>query len=278
MRTHSTKDRKPDTRNSDANVGWVPRIVTSLLFACQAASVLLHAYLREQAGGDGMSTEGFLALGMMFFAFPPLGILGVTWAIWSTVKRWETRPIAIAFLLVSVAMSTSILPFYVSRSMGPLLRPWAQTRAAEAAHRGKANYLAQQTAHYDALRQRFRTPQRVAEARGKWLRLADGCVLELIDVYRAAQDDRTFESWASENLVGREVRVALPDRSYFDDSYVAGATKGFHNPRPRDPGTGTQYGNIPAVVLLEGGIVNTRFSRNPKAFEAWYREHVAKNM
>jgi hypothetical protein len=128
------------------------------------------------------------------------------------------------------------------------------------------------------LRERFRTPQRVVFARGPWLRLADGLVVSLLGSFGSREDVDRFNAWVSANLVGRDVRVVLPDRVKFDNAYVPGMITGLSNLRPKDPETGTPYGNVPAIVLLDGEIVNLRISKNAERDEKWFRDQVAKNM
>jgi len=200
--------------------------------------------------------------------FPLLGVVGVAWAILSVAKAWERRALGVAVFVVSVAMCSVFVPLWASQRIGSLLRPAARARAAQVAHRAAERYRGEKGVHYDSLVQRFQIPVRVIDVRPAFLLLEDHSVVELLGF-----DD--FGSWEAESLIGREVTIVLPDRKTFEGRYVPGVMSGFAGPRPKDPGTQSSYGDVPAFVLLEGELLNKRFSRYPELFERFFRDHAA---
>jgi len=235
----------------------------------------LAGYLWAEGNADG--STGFVVLGYAFVVFPVLGSVGVAWAISSATARWESRRLAFPFLAISAAMLTVIPPLTAAEWIGSLMLPRAEATAHLAAKRGRESYDSIRSAHYDALLAHFRVPQRVVEARGGSLCLADGHVIDLLEFDGSNNGVQKFESWAMENLVGREVRVVIPDRVSFLPHYIPGSESHFGRPRPKD-GSGYDYGDVPAVVLLGEEVVNARFCRNSRSFGRLFREHVALNL
>ena len=209
------------------------------------------------------------------FVFPFLGILGVAWAVVSGLKRWERRAVAVTLLVVSGVMATGIAPAYACTKIGILLLPLARARATQAAHREAESYKAEKKAHYEALSQRFQTPQRVVEVRPPFVLLEDQLVVKLLGIDGSGGGAERFRAWAPDNLLGHEVMVVLPNREIFESQYVPGVYSGFFGPHPKDARTGTPYGDVPAFVLLEGELVNKRFSRYPDLLERDFRKHAA---
>jgi hypothetical protein len=247
-----------------------PRAITFLVLALQAGSILVAAYVWARGGAKGgLSNENVLGLGIAIFVFPPLGILGVAWALVGALKRWEDRRMAATVLVVSIAMSSAILPDFVGRRLGALMYPLVREQVAEASRQARLEYQKEKEIHYNSLVQRFQQPRRVVAVNPAYFLLDDQLVVEIIDF-------SDFGSWSPSAVIGREVQIVLPDRNTFDRHYVPGAIGGgFPEPRPRDPHTGTHYGTVPAFVVYEGELLNKRFARYPERAEKFFRQHAA---
>jgi hypothetical protein len=245
----------------------------------QILFLLFAAYqFASEPEGGGPTPQIFLAIGVAVFVFPASGILGVGWALVSWIKRWEPQAVAAAVLLWSIAVASAICPLYASKWIGLLIRPAVQARIVRAARADHAAYLESKAVHYEALRRRFVTPQKViSAASGGYVRLADGNVIHLLEYGGTKAGRDAFETWAAQNLVGRDVRVVLPERKYFDSKYIPGLRTGFVGAHPIDPETKTPYANIPGIIILDGEIVNERFQRFSGS-SRFLREQVAKNM
>jgi hypothetical protein len=111
------------------------------------------------------------------------------------------------------------------------------------------------TRHYEELAAVFESPQRVAGVHGIALHLESGLCVQ---VWRADQRE-AFEAFAREHLVGQHVRLEIPQHSAH--AYVPGASCGIlEPPAQRVDAFEVPYAPVPALVRLDGELLNLRFA------------------
>lgn len=244
------------------------RAITVVVIVLQTTALLAASYFFEQGQvKGGLAPETLLLLAIWIVGFPVLGLLGIAWSVLSGLRHWETRRVAIAVLATSIVTSSAIIPALVSKCIGAAMRPIVKRELGRTWRQSEVDLHKEMKAHYDSLLVHLREPRRVLEVRPGRLLLDDRLVVELIHF-------REFGSWQPSTIIGKEVRVILPNRATFEERYIPGMVRGFSGSSPRDPATRTPYGTVRAFVLFEGELLNKRFSGDPELEEAYFREHA----
>jgi hypothetical protein len=266
----TTPERETESEQSPPRSSRRTRTITIVLFATQGAVLLVASYLWEQSElAGGLPIEFVVFAATCIVVFPAVGSLGVAWAVLGLTKHWEDRRVAAVLLVISLVLATGVAPAFICQGIGFVMRPLVEERNARVARRARVEYQKGIEIHFDSLVERFRQPHRVEAVRPGYFLLDDQSVVKLLYF----QD---FGSWSPNSVIGREVQVVLPDFDTFKEHYQIGAGDGGWVPRPRESITHAQYGSVPAFVILEGELLNKRFSRFPPGeIDKFFRRHAA---
>jgi hypothetical protein len=239
-------------------------ISIAVILGLQIGAIVLAAWFiaYDKAAGGFSSLAGLLIIPLGILGFPLLGIVGLVQAIRLLRKKLYTIP-ALVLILTSVLMLTLVVPGSIASKLSPFFSSTAEKEHTESIVERRQAYSDTQEAHYAVLSEVFQKPQKIIEAKYQYLVLEDGNVLKLFGFYSSRENTTEFENYAREFLVGKTIKIDLPDYADFSNSYIPNSRTGtFANNNykwPRDPELNEQYGEIPVLIYVGGDLINSKY-------------------
>lgn len=259
MATPPARPRSP----SGPRHGLGFELFAAVVLVLQAGAILLAAWFiaYDQAAGGFSSVEGLALFPLLLLVFPSLAVVGFLPALF--FLRKSTIPAAV-LLVASVLMGTLVVPAAIASGLSSFLSPVARWRLAESRNRIGPELAETVNTHYSVLSEAFQQPQKIMAVDGQYVLLQDGNILQLLGLQLTRYNEADFADYAEAHLVGRTLKIDLPDHWGFAEHYSPGARTGIFADKglgwPRDPKRNVPYGVIPALIHVDGALVNSRFS------------------
>lgn len=250
----------PTTNNSQKGFP----VSIPVTFGLQMAAIILAAWFiaYDKAAGGFSSLAGLLIIPLGILGFPLLGIIGLVQSIRFLRKKLHIVP-AIVLILTSVLMLTLVVPSSLASKFSALFSSTAEKEHAESIVEIRQTYSDTKEAHYATLSEMFQKPQKIVEVQYQYLVLEDGNVLKPFEFYSSRENTTEFEKYAKEFLVGKAIKIDLPDYTDFSNSYIPNSRTGiFANNNykwPRDTELNERYGEIPVLIFVNGDLINSKY-------------------
>lgn len=202
-------------------------------------------------------------IGFFFMLLAVSVVLGVTGLVWVMRLGQIYRTAALLLLATSVFILLDLWPLNLSKKISPIFHPIVEKQRLVSSEQAKQISEYTKKMHYSVLSEVFQHPQTIVEAQYKYLVLEDGNVLKLFGFSSSSENETEFEKYASEFLVGKTIKIDLPDYADFSNNYTPNFRTGiFVNDNytwPRDPKLQEPYGEIPVLISVNDELINLRY-------------------
>lgn len=226
-----------------------------------AVFVIAYSFAYYWASGGGINIFHLLLGSLVgFIGFPILGIIGLITFFKKYNRHAKNRPILYILLTTSFLMTLFPVPLkFAKETLSPFLSSAAEYHVTRNRQARDESYLEYQDKTYHDLVEIFEKPQKVVDGQFKYLVLENGEVVELLDAdkFITQQDIDDATQFIKQNLIGKEVKISLPEYKIFQYTY-SGAKSG-----PYQDLSGRKYGDIEALVYLDRELINVRFAQSP---------------
>ncbi len=242
-----------------------------VILGLQILSIIFIAWITTSLGNSGMPF--FDVLGALFFSilgmviFLILGIVG--WIQSKKLEKKNYKKSSVLLLFSSVLMTTMIVPNYLAGTLGNIFSPYVKEKQVEltqkATEKSVAEFNSAPEVHYKYLSELFQQPQKIIDAKYRYLLLDNGHMLKLFGFYSLGENEVAFEKYAKEFLVGNNIKINLPDYPDFANTYFPNSRTIFVDGKwPKDPELNIYYGIIPVLILKDKELINLRYSAGNK--------------
>ncbi|OGI60299.1 hypothetical protein A2641_01075 [Candidatus Nomurabacteria bacterium RIFCSPHIGHO2_01_FULL_37_25] len=241
-------------------------ISIAVILGLQIGAIFLAAWFiaYDKAAGGFSSLAGLLIIPLGILGFPLLGIVGLAQAIRLLRKKLHTIP-AIVLILTSVLMLTLVVPSSIASKLSPFFSSTAEKEDTKSIVEKRQAYSNTKETHYAILSEIFQKPQKIIEAQYQYLVLDNGNVLKLFGFYSSHENTTEFENYARKFLVGKTIKIDLPNYADFSNSYIPNSRTGtFANNNyewPQDSEFNERYGEIPVLIYIDSDLINSKYGK-----------------
>ncbi len=239
-------------------------ISTIVIFIIQISAIILGAGLiaYDEISGGFSSLAGLFVIPVITIGFPLLGILGLIQVALLLRKKLYTISV-ISLTITSILMITLVIPSFIASKLSLLFYPIAEKKLTENVIEKKQTYSNTKEAHYAELLKLFQKPQKIIEVQDQYLVLEDGNILKLLGFYSSRENIAEFLKYSAKYLVGKTIKIELPDYIDFSNSYIPSSRTGtFANNKykwPKDPILNKSYGEIPVLIRIDEKLINSNY-------------------